>query len=170
MSDATTSATPIASFREKSPGLRRTHTLFADKVVIDAFQFGGTEFVVNIPLSNLTPDINPVRYRSRRWRAGAMLCAGLAFFLWLFIAIFKLPWDSPRVLVTISLCVACFAWAAVYYPKYTAYRFINSMGVVVLDVIESGPEKANARGFAEQISSAIRRCQEKHAMPSPPAE
>ena len=37
------------------------------------------------------------------------------------------------------------------------YRFVNTSGVIVLDVIDSGPEKIRCRNFADQISDAIRK-------------
>jgi hypothetical protein len=147
---------PVAVYRESSPGLRREFALYPERVTVRGRVLGGSEFETHVPLGEVSPEFGTVRFRSRRCHAGIALFCGLAAFLGLFVGAFGLPWTSPRVLVTAALAAGALAWGLAYYPKFTAYRFLNTGGVGVLDVIAAGPEKGDARRFVERVAGAVR--------------
>lgn len=155
---------PLALYREASPGLRRELRLFSDKVSICGRMLGGNEFETHISLEHLSPDVGTVRFRSRRSPYGIAVCCALVVFLWLFVGPFDAPWTSTRVLITATLAAASLSWGLYYLPRYTAYRFLNISGLIVLDVIASGPDKDSCEGFVEDIVEAIR----KHNAPRNP--
>ena len=152
---------PLATYRESGDGLRRQFALFQDKVVIHGQRFSGSEFETHVPLSQLDPGIGILRFRSRRCVAGLMLFFAFMFFLWVFLGPLALPINSTRVIVDVGLATACLVWSTIYFPKRTAYRFVNMGGLHVLDVIESGPESNRCRAFADQISDAIRKARQQ---------
>lgn len=143
-------------YREVSPGLRREFSLYPGKVVIIGRVVGGKDFETHIPLKELMPDFGYVRFRSRRCAAGFLLFTALAVFLWVFLGPFRMPLLSARVGVTAALAGMSLGLALAYLPKYKAYRIVNNQGVVIIDVIEAGPDKARCREFVEQIAAAIR--------------
>jgi len=147
---------PLTIYHESSPGLRRELRLFPDKVSIRGRRLGADEFETHIPLEHLSPDVGSVRYRSRRSAYGIAVCCALIVFLSLFVGPFNAPWTSTRVLVTATLAIISLAWGLYYLPRYTAYRFLNTSGQIVLDVIASGPDKDRCKDFVENIAEAIR--------------
>ena len=92
-----------------------------------------------------------------------MLFAVFTAFLWLFLGPFQLPVLSVRVAVTATLAASSLGLALAYLPKFKAYRFLNNSGVVVLDIIEAGPDKDRCREFAERVAEAIRESAKKTA-------
>ena len=79
-----------------------------------------------------------------------------ALMIGLFVWEFHLPWSSPRVLIAIALCLLFLGWGIYYLRRYRAFRFVNRSGVVVLDVIENGPEKDKCADFVALIEQTIR--------------
>jgi hypothetical protein len=150
---------PISSYREASPGVRRELRLFPDRVSISGRVLGGSEFETHVPLQQLSPTFGTMKFRSRRCVAGVALFCGLAVFVFLFVGPFQLPWASTRVIIATALAVASLGWAIAYFPRYTAYRFLNVLGQVTLDVVESGPDKASCRDFVQRIVEAIKATQ-----------
>ena len=146
----------LASYREASPGLRRVFTLYPDKVVVAGRVVGGADFETHIPLKELSPDFGFLRFRSRRCVAGFMLFAALTVLLWLFLSPFQLPLLSGRVVATTSLAALSLGVALAYMPNFKAYRSVSNHGVVVLDIIEAGPDRCRCREFAERVSEAVR--------------
>lgn len=151
---------PIATCREVSPGLRREFTLHASKVVVIGRVISGSEFETHVPLGELNSDIGTRRFRSARCYYGLALFALLAAFLWIFIVPFGQPLNATRVIVTAVLALGSFAWGIAYLGRFTAYTFLNKAGVLVLDVIESGPDRANCREFAHRIRDCVNALQE----------
>lgn len=147
---------PIATYRESAPGLRRNFKLYFDHITVYAKTLGGDEKELHIPLDEISPNVGYVRFRVRRCFGGLFLSFVLALFIWLFVAEFKLPWNSPRVLTASALCLMSFAWGVYYLRRYRAFRFVNRSGIVVLDVIESGPEKDRCANFVALIEQTIR--------------
>ena len=147
---------PIATYRESSPGLRRKLTLYFDHVTVYAKTLGGHERESHIPLDEISPNVGYARFRVRRWLQGMLLGSFLGLFIWIFVGEFNLPWTSPRVLTTAVLCFMSFAWGAYYLRRYRVFQFVNRSGIVVLDVIESGPEKDRCADFVALIEQTIR--------------
>ena len=152
---------PIASYYEKSPGLRRSFALFPDKVFISAKVFTGSSWEITIPLSSVNPELGIYRFRSKRFAAGFLLSCAFIVLLWLLLGPFNYSIQSPRVIVTSVLCMASLSWSVIYFSKYTAYRFINHQGLIVLDVIEAGPQRDQCHEFAQKIAQAIQTLPEK---------
>ena len=147
---------PLTIYREASPGLRRELRLFPDKVSIRGHMLAADEFETHISLEHLSPDVGSLRFRSRRSPYGIAGCCALIVFLSLFVGPFNAPWTSARVLVTATLAIASLAWGLYYLPRYTAYRFLNTSGQIVLDVIASGSDKDSCKEFVDKIAEAIR--------------
>lgn len=156
--------TPLATHRESSPGLRREFVLYEDRVTVTGRK-GGNDFVIHVPLEQLCPEIGTFHFRHRRFRQ-MNLCL---FFLGLAIAAevsltAALPTNAAMrdqlvVLIAASViaALAIGLWSLAYWPRYTAYRFVNTGGVVVLDAFASGRQSEQCREFAEQVSKAIRQ-------------
>ena len=147
---------PIATYRESAPGLRRNFKLYLDHISVYAKTVGGDEKELHIPLDEISPKAGYVRFRVRRWFGGLFLSFVLALFIWLFVGEFDLPWNSPRVLAASALCLLSFGWGVYYLRRYRAFRFVNRSGIVVLDVIENGPEKDRCADFVGLIEQTIR--------------
>lgn len=147
---------PIATYRDSAPGLRRHLKLYLDHITVHSRTMGGDEHELHIPLDEISPKAGFVRFRVRRWFGGLFLSFVFALFIWLFVREFSLPWDSPRVLIASALCVTSFAWGVYYLRRYRAFRFVNRAGIVVLDVIENGPEKERCEEFVATIEQTIR--------------
>jgi len=111
---------------------------------------------MHIPLDELSPRAGFVRFRVRRWFGGLFLSFVLALFIWLFVAEFKLAWHSPRVIIASLLSLISFAWGVYNLRRYRAFRFVNRSGLVVLDVIENGPDKDRCAEFVALIEQTIR--------------
>jgi hypothetical protein len=148
--------TPIYTYRESAPGLRREFKLYLDHITVYAKTLGGDEKEMHIPLDELSPRPGFVRFRVRRWIGGLFLSFVFALIIWLFVAEFKLDWRSPRVIVASSLCVMSFLWGVYNLRRYRAFRFVNRSGMVVLDVIENGPDKNRCAEFVALIEQTIR--------------
>lgn len=146
---------PLATYAERSPGLRREFRLYPNHVTVHSRNLGGVEIEIHVPLEELSPEFGYLLFRSRRVVAGCVLSAGLAVILWLMVGPFDMPWTSPRVMVTAGLLVLSVAVAALYMPRYRAFRFVNRSGVVVLDMIESGPAKSDCHTFAKAVQASI---------------
>jgi|GEM_PF-930801 hypothetical protein len=147
---------PIATYRESAPGLRRDFKLYFDHITVYAKTLGGDEKEMHIPLDELSPRAGFVRFRVRRWFGGLFLSFVLALFIWLFVAEFKLAWHSPRVIIASLLSLISFAWGVYNLRRYRAFRFVNRSGLVVLDVIENGPDKDRCAEFVALIEQTIR--------------
>lgn len=147
---------PIATYRETVPGLRRDFKLYTDHITVYMRTLGGDEREVHIPLDEISPRAGFVRFRFRRWFAGLFLSFIWALFIWLFVAEFELEWKSPRVVVVCLLCLTSFVWGVSNLRRYRAFRFINRSGIVVLDVIENGPDKHRCAEFVAIIEQTIR--------------
>lgn len=147
---------PIATYSERSPGLRREFRLHADHITVSSRMLGGNEQEIHIPLDDVSPRPGLMRFRVRRWIGGFLMSFVLAVFVWLFVGPFHMPWTSPRVVIAGILSIGFFIWGLVYLRKFTAYRFLNRSGVIVLDVIESGPEKDKCKDFVAALERTIR--------------
>ena len=146
----------LGKYRESAPGTRREFTLYTDRVQVVGHRIGGSDFSICVPLQEMFPDYGYLHFRSRRYLYGFMLLAAFSLLLWIFLGPFHLPITSPRVLLTIALAILSLASSLYYLPKYKAYRFANKSGIVAIDIIEAGPEKARCREFADLLAQTIR--------------
>lgn len=155
----------IATYRDTVPGIRRQLTLYSDHITVYSKALGGDENEVHLPLQDVSPDIGFIRFRVQRWFIGFAISFVLALFIWLFVGAFDLSWSSPRVLIAATLCCISFAWGVYYLRRYRAFRFVNRSGVVVLDVIENGPDKDKCIDFVRRIEETIREIVKKSSEP-----
>jgi hypothetical protein len=158
MSDA--NPQPIATYRESSFVLKREFELFADKVTIRG-KNRASHFEFHVPLEQLSPDI------------GSMLTKNPLAGLWGFPLVFllvalmgtlaSLQWqiNTPRSISVVSLLTALsiasfFVLVLANRPRIRSYHFVNTQGIKVLDMIESGRDRMHCREFAEHVSQTIK--------------
>jgi hypothetical protein len=149
----TPSSSPLATYRERSPYLRRDFALYDDRVVVTGSN-RRQSFETRIPLEILAPFESRVSYRRWPLLGLLLLSAVLLGFVGLFVGVFQLPPSAPRVLAAGGLALVTAGLALGYCPLFTAYRFLSLAGVVVLDVIEAGPDRQRCREFVNQVSAA----------------
>jgi hypothetical protein len=113
-----------------------------------------TSFETRVPLEILAPLESRISYR--RWPLLGLLLLSFVLlgFVGLFVGVFHMAPLSPRVLTAGGLALVTAGLALGYCPRFTAYRFLGQAGVVVLDVIEAGPDRGRCREFVKQISAA----------------
>lgn len=63
---------------------------------------------------------------------------------------------SPAFWVPAALFAGVLWLTLYYFPRVRVFRFLNGDGVIVLDIFESGPDKARAEEFARRIAQVIR--------------
>jgi hypothetical protein len=130
--------------------------LYPDRVHVVGRQRWRNEFDANVLLRGLEPEIATIRWHGPgMWRAlGGLISSALVlgYYRWQFGN------SIPSVLIAICAIAAAASIAAFIacYPMYKGYRFMNLSGIVVLDMIEAGPDKDLCEDFAMQVSDAIR--------------
>lgn len=157
---------PIATYRERGPkGLNRDMALYTDRVHILGRQRWRGEFDVNILLRGLEPDISTTRWHGPGFgRALGCFTGSVLMFAYYFWQLGSSMTPAHVAFPAIAAVISIAAFI-VCYPMYKAYRFLNTSGMVILDVIESGPDKDRCEEFAIQISDMIRAARQAEAAP-----
>jgi hypothetical protein len=79
--------------------------------------------------------------------AGLLLCGVIAG---------GAPFLSAAALIPAGLLLGIIGLTIYYFPRVRVFQFVNTSGLIVLDVFESGPERHRAEEFAQLIASTIR--------------
>lgn len=149
---------PLAVYRERLLNVRRTLTLYPDRVVAQAKWIFGGAFTQEIRLDTLAPDVRTFATRQRLFKralAVASMCAAVA-------VVFTRPgasWTMPQWLAytLYALALAVGAVAVIAWPKVLFARFPSRSGRPGLDVARAGPDARAFDDFVSQVQRQIRR-------------
>ena len=148
--------TPIATYNEHLPQVRREFTLHADRIVVDARWLFGRRHVRTIPFAELTPRTTRLTIRNRLVKR-SILIGSLAVAA---AVVFARPGYAEwmRTLSQVSWGVAgiCGALAAFAFRKTPFVCFLRADGRPGLDIGRAGPDVARFDDFVEQVRRAIR--------------
>lgn len=145
---------PIATYRERFPGLRREFELFPDKASVRG-KWKGNPFQAIVPLGQLDPEYGYTMVRPLRPLL-SVISLILSGVLLLGVVAGGAPVMSAAVFLPAALIVGVLGLTAYYFPRVRIYRFVNTSGLNVLDVFESGPECDQAKAFVESVAATIR--------------
>lgn len=157
-------STPLAAYRERFPGQRREFELFPDRVKIRG-KSEGNPFEMTVPLGQLDSEFGFTTVRPLRPVLGivSFVLSGilLAGVVWGGAPVTSLAFGIPAAIFTGVIGLILY-----YVPRVRVFRFLNVSGINVLDVFESGPDKAQAEDFARSIAKVIRA--HRAMTPAPP--
>jgi hypothetical protein len=148
----------VDQYTEVVNGRKRVFTLSETHVHVRMTQGLGALHDVRIPLEWLTPDYGTGSLRSVNLRWVGMSLA--LIFLPLTLSIYAdakppNPWFFIAItLAAVGVILALVTLVTAFIPR-RFYRFANSQGVFILDVIAVGAEKRHCEQFADHIRERI---------------
>jgi len=151
------SAEPLARYREQLPQVRREFALHADHVEVRARWALGRRYRNVVRLEDLSGRTTTLLIRNKLVKkaiAFGSLAVGAAVVL-------ALPGYAPGVRAFApagwSVAVICFGVAAITWRKTPFIRFLRTDGRPGLDIGRAGPEAAAFESFVDQVRRAIRQ-------------
>ena len=148
---------PIATYTERLLQVRRTFTLYDDKVVVDAHWLLRGHFRSTIPLASLTRDVKEHYIRNKLFKTGGLIAAvGVILVAWTVYP--RLTWPPPIVtIIGAIIAIVGLVLSALTYPKVLFVHFETREGKPALDIGRVGPDKARFNEFIMRIRKQIRK-------------
>lgn len=147
---------PLATYTERLPQVKRTLSLFKDRVEISAAWTVGKNYQMVVQLADLTPQVKRFFVRNR-WFKRSILIGSLAVAAAVVFSRGDYPdWIRRNALLGWGIAGACAVMAFLTFPKRQFARFSTKSGRPGLDICRSGPDQARFDDFLEQIQKRIR--------------
>lgn len=151
------SESPLATYIERLPQVRREFRLFPDRVDIAAKWTLGRSFTTTVRLGDLSGQMNRFQVKNR-WLPKAIVVASAAV---AFALVLSRPGYSDLVrrvavigwpIAGLALIVALFCW-----PRRQFVHFPRSNGRPGLDICKAGPDRERFEAFVDQVRGRIRK-------------
>jgi len=148
--------TPLATYTERLPQVRRRFFLYADCVEVEAVWTLGRTHRSTVPLASLTTP--PARRVVRnRWFKNSLLIASLAVAAALVLGRESYAPEVQRVArFGWAIAAGCVVVMAVSFRRRQFALFQKKAGGVGLDLCDAGPDRARFEAFVREIQKAIR--------------
>lgn len=164
-----TRAEPLAIYRDRFPGTRRSFTLYPDRIIVRTRERFAGESEYPFLLRDLEPDYAMHRGRSEIAGPGALILAGIFGFLFVFGLIngTKPGFHPIGTGFNFALAVACLITGCRNLPKIERYLFRLKGGTVAFDVARSGEQRDQFDSFIQQLVAAIQSIQSANEPTTP---
>jgi hypothetical protein len=146
---------PLASYRDRFPGVARDFSLYPEKIVVR-----GRHSEFNYALSSIDPAYGVLRSRSEIAGPGALILGGIFGALFLFGLSHGRPEFFPAGAVLMGTIAAlCLFTGVRHVRRVEHYVFRSISGVPLFNIARAGPERDRFDEFVQQLVAVIRRGQ-----------
>ncbi len=154
---ATTSETPLATYTERLPQVRREFRLYPDRVEVAARWTLGRTFRITVKLADLSGQVNRFRVKNR-WMPRAVMVGSAAVAYALVLSRSGYPaWVQKAAVWGWPVAGLAFALALICLPRRLFVHFPRSNGKPGLDICQAGPDRARFEAFVAAVRQCIRR-------------
>jgi hypothetical protein len=168
----TQTQTPLSSYAETIPGLRRDFRLYSDRVDISGLRLSSfitvASFTITVPLLPINSAFQVVRTYSNMtmWVVLIFLASLIGL-----VAAFYFSAPEPVVLGLLGASLLTFVWAIRVGGKFTAYQFLDNRlsNHLAFDVAYYWRKhKASCEEFVAKVVAAISELQGRQASQEQP--
>ena len=154
---ATASETPLATYTERLPQVRREFRLFPDRVEVAARWTLGRTHRITVKLADLSGQMSRFRVKNR-WFPKAVMIGSAAVAFALVLSRGGYPdWVRKAAVWGWPAAGLAFAVALICLPRRLFVHFPRSNGRPGLDICQAGPDRARFEAFVAEVRSCIRR-------------
>jgi hypothetical protein len=149
--------TPLATYTERLPQVRRVFRLFPDRVEVAAQWTLGRSYRITVKLADLSGQVNTFMVKNR-WMPKAVMVGALAVAVALVLNRPGYP-DPVRHAALFAWPVAglAFVLALLCLPRRRFIHFPRRDGKPGLDICQAGPDRARFEDFVNQVRRCIAR-------------
>jgi hypothetical protein len=151
----TPAATPVATYTERLPQVRRVFRLYPDRVEVAAHWTFGKKFQNVVKLGDLSGQINRFSVKNHWFRKAVLVgCIAAAFAL----VLSRNGYAEPiRRLALVGWPIAGLAFGVALYslPRRQFVHFPRADGGPGLDICKAGPDKARFEEFVMQVRQRV---------------
>ena len=153
---ATAPETPLATYTERLPQVRRVFRLYPDRVEVAARWTLGRKFRITVRLADLSGQVNRFQVKNR-WLPRAVVVGSLAVALALVLSRARHPAGCSAAVLGWPAAGLAFAVALICLPRHLFVHFPRSDGKPGLDICKAGPDRARFEAFVAAVRQCIRR-------------
>jgi hypothetical protein len=149
--------TPLATYTERLPQVRRVFRLYPDRVEVAARWTFGRNYQTVVKLADLSGQMNRFNVKNRWFPRGVMLgSVAVAFALVLSRSGYP---DLLRRVAVLGWPLAGIAYAVALFslPRRQFVHFPRANGRPGLDICKAGPDQARFEAFVNAVRQGIRR-------------
>jgi hypothetical protein len=148
--------TPLSTYTERLPQVKRVFRLYKDRVEIDASWTIGKDYQTTVRLEDLSWDIKQITIRNR-WFKKSIMIGSLA----VAVAVVFTRGDYPQFVKNTAMlgwgvAIFCMIIAFRSFTKRHFARFARNDGKPGLDICDSGPDRARFGEFVREVQRRIR--------------
>jgi hypothetical protein len=149
--------TPIATYTERLPQVRRVFQLFPDRVEVAAKWTLGRNYQFVVKLADLSGQFNRFNVKNRWFPKGVMI-GSIAVGFALVLSRAGYP-ELVRRAAALGWPVAGLAFAVALFslPRRQFVHFPRSNGKPGLDICKAGPDQARFEDFVDAVRRSITR-------------
>jgi hypothetical protein len=149
--------TPIATYTERLPQVRRVFRLYADRVEVAAKWTFGRNFRIVVKLADLSGQIQRFNVKNRWFPKGVMI-GSIAVGFALVLSRSGYP-ELVRRIAVMGWPVAGLAYAVALFslPRRQFVHFPRANGQPGLDICKAGPDQARFEAFVGEVRKGITR-------------
>jgi hypothetical protein len=151
------SDTPLATYNERLPQVRRVFHLYPDRVEVAARWTLGRRSRITVKLADLSGQANRFTVKNR-WFPRAVMVGSLAVGLALVLSRSGYPdWLRRAALAGWPVAGVAFVVALFCLPRRQFVHFPRSNGKPGLDICKAGPDQARFEAFVGEVRKCIRK-------------
>jgi hypothetical protein len=149
--------TPLATYTERLPQVRRVFRLYPDRVEVAAHWTLGRNYQIVVKLADLSGQSNRFNVKNRWFPKGVMI-GSIAVGFALVLSRSGYP-DLVRRAAVLGWPVAGIAFAVALFslPRRQFVHFPRANGKPGLDICKAGPDQARFEAFVNAVRQGIRR-------------
>jgi len=154
---STAPETPLATYTERLPQVRRVFRLYPDRVEVSARWTLGRRFRITVRLADLSGQVNRFTVKNR-WLPRAVGVGSLAVGLALVFSRGGYPgWVQRASMAGWPAAGVAFAVALICLPRRQFVHFPRGDGKPGLDICKAGPDQARFEAFVGEVRKCIRK-------------
>ncbi len=154
---AASSQTPLSSYTERLPQVRRRFRLYPDRVEVDARWTLGRSFQVTVRLKDLSGQMDTFKVKNRWFRKGIMI-GSIAVGAALVLSRSGYPHLVQRAaMLGWPIAGLAFVVALLSLPRRQFVHFPRTDGKPGLDLCKAGPDHARFEAFVSEVRRRIAR-------------